>query len=106
MRVIRPLSSSMKRCAGEEAEMRAALQSKDALADVLGIVELGARQFDLGFTVLRLQDDVVGDGVLVGNAQVLGLENDAVDQHEISVVHQVDELSHFSRLLSNPKIRS
>jgi hypothetical protein len=76
--------------------MRAALQAKHALADVLGIVDLGTRELDLGIAAFGLEDDIIGNSILVGNAQILGLEHDTVDQDEIGVVHHVDEMSHFA----------
>ena len=65
--------------------MRAALQAKHALADVLGIVYLGTRERDLGIAAFGLEDDIIGNGILVGNAQILGLEHDTVDQDEMAL---------------------
>ena len=85
--------------------MRAALQAKNTFANVLRVVDLGTGERDLGIAPLGFEDDVIGNGIFVGNAQLLRLEHDAVDQNEIGVIHHVDEMSHFSRLLSIWTIR-
>src|SRR6185437_17101223 len=71
-------SASVNGGGSEEAEMRPAFQAIHALAHVLGLVDVGARQLDLGVPALGFQHDVVGVGVLVGHAQIFGLEHGTV----------------------------
>ena len=56
---------------------------------MLGIFEVGLGERELGLAMRRFEHDVIRDGELVRNAHVGGLENDAVDNDEIGVVHRV-----------------
>ena len=58
---------------------------------MLRAVELFAGERELGVAKLELHHYVLGDRGLIGDAQVLGREDDAVQLHEISTVHCLSE---------------
>jgi hypothetical protein len=75
--------------AGQEADEVAVDQPVEAVGDVLGILEIGLRECEFGFTVARFEDHVVGHRELIGDPDVGGLEHDAVDDDEVGVVLRV-----------------
>src|SRR5688572_11587395 len=73
----------------EEAQQSAVLEPEHALAQRLGFADLGERERQLVLATPGFEDDVVLHRVLVGHAQVLGLEHHALEQHEIGTVERV-----------------
>ena len=76
----RPLSRLMQGRARQKTQLFARFEAVEAFAQILGAVDLAAREHDLRVAMLRFDHDVVDGGRLIRGAQVFGREHDTVDQ--------------------------